>query len=51
MFEHVMGDIFVGDNLTILDGMLKVWLDDGSVTETPFWEKIEVDPNSGKITM
>jgi hypothetical protein len=48
-YEHVMGDIFVGDNLTIFDGVLKVWLDDGSVIETPFWDKIEVDPSSGKI--
>jgi hypothetical protein len=49
-YEHVMGDIFVGDNLTIFDGVLRVWLDDGSVLETPFWDKIVVDPNSGKIT-
>jgi hypothetical protein len=49
-YEHVMGDIFVGDNLTIFDGVLKVWLDDGSLLETPFWDKIEVDPSSGKIT-
>jgi hypothetical protein len=49
-YEHVMGDIFVGDNLTIFDGVLKVWLEDGSVVETPFWDKIEVDPDTGKIT-
>jgi hypothetical protein len=48
-YEHVMGDIFVGDNITIFDGVLKVWLPDGSVVETPFWDKIEVDPTSGKI--
>jgi hypothetical protein len=49
-YEHVMGDIFAGDNLTIFDGVLRVWLDDGSVLETPFWDKIVVDPSSGKIT-
>jgi hypothetical protein len=49
-YEHVMGDIFVGDNLTIFDGVLRVWLEDGSVVETPFWDKIEVDPSTGKIT-
>jgi hypothetical protein len=49
-YEHVMGDIFVGDSLTIFDGVLRVWLDDGAVIETPFWDKIEVDPSSGKIT-
>jgi len=49
-YEHVMGDIFVGDNLTIFDGVLRVWLEDGSVVETPFWDKIEVDPGTGKIT-
>ena len=49
-YEHVMKDIFVGDNLTIFDGVLRVWLDDGSVVETPFWDKIEVDPATGKIT-
>ena len=49
-YEHVMGDIYVGDNLTYFDGVLKVWLPDGSVIETPFWDKIEVDPVSGKIT-
>jgi hypothetical protein len=49
-YEHVMGDIFVGDNLTIFDGVLRVWLEDGSVVETQFWDKIEVDPSTGKIT-
>jgi hypothetical protein len=49
-YEHVMGDIYVGEHLTYFDGVLRVWLDDGSVIETPFWDKIEVDPNSGKIT-
>ena len=49
-YEHVMKDIFVGDHLTIFDGVLRVWLDDGSVVETPFWDKIEVDPASGRIT-
>ena len=49
-YEHVMGDIFVGDNLTTFDGVLRVWLEDDSVIETPFWDKIEVDPDSGKIT-
>lgn len=49
-YEHVMGEIFVGDNLTIFDGVLRVWLEDGSVVETPFWDKIVVDPATGKIT-
>jgi hypothetical protein len=49
-YEHVMKDIFVGDHLTVFDGVLRVWLDDGSVVETPFWDKIEVDPATGKIT-
>ena len=49
-YEHVMKDIFVGDHLTVFDGVLKVWLDDGSMVETPFWDKIEVDPATGKIT-
>jgi hypothetical protein len=48
-YEHVMGDIFVGENLTTFDGVLRVWLDDGAVVETPFWDKIEVDPASGKV--
>jgi hypothetical protein len=49
-YQHVMGEIFVGDHLTIFDGVLRVWLEDGSVVETPFWDKVEVDPASGKIT-
>jgi len=49
-YQHVMGDIFAGENLTIFDGVLRVWLEDGSLVETPFWDKIEVDPASGKIT-
>jgi hypothetical protein len=49
-YEHVMGDIFVGDNVTMFDGLLRVWLADGSLVETPFWDKIEVDPVSRKIT-
>ena len=49
-YEHVMGDIYVGEHITYFDGVLRVWLDDGSVIETPFWDKIEVDPGSGKIT-
>jgi hypothetical protein len=49
-YQHVMGEIFVGENLTTFDGVLKVWMPDGSVIETPFWDKIEVDPDSGKIT-
>ena len=49
-YEHVMGDIYIGDHVTIFDGTLRVWLEDGSVLETPFWDKIEVDPASGKIT-
>jgi hypothetical protein len=47
-YEHVMKDIFVGDHLTVFDGVLRVWLDDGSVVETPFWDKIEVDPASAR---
>lgn len=49
-YEHIMKDIYVGDHVTYFDGVLKVWLADGSVVETPFWDKIEVDPTSGKIT-
>ena len=48
-YEHVMGDIYVGEHLTYFDGTLRVWLPDGSVIETPFWDKIEVDPSTGKI--
>ena len=32
-----------------LAGVLRIWLADG-VVETPFWDKIEVDPATGKIT-
>jgi hypothetical protein len=46
-YEHVMGDIYVGEHLTYFDGTLRVWLPDDSVIETPFWDKIEVDPSSG----
>ena len=49
-YEHVMKDIYVGEHVTYFDGVLRVWLADGSVVETPFWDKIEVDPTSGKIT-
>ncbi len=49
-YEHVMKDIYVGEHVTYFDGVLRVWLDDGSVVETPFWDKIEVDPATGKIT-
>jgi hypothetical protein len=49
-YEHVMGDIFVGENITIFDGVLRVWLEDGTVIETPFYDKITVDPDTGKIT-
>jgi len=48
-YEHAMEEIFVGDNVTIFRGLLRVWLDDGTLVETPFWDKIEVDPDSGKI--
>ena len=44
-----MEEIFVGDNVTIFRGLLRVWLADGSLVETPFWDKIEVDPDSSKI--
>jgi hypothetical protein len=49
-YEHVMKDIYVGEHVTYFDGVLRVWLSDDSVVETPFWDKIEVDPTSGKIT-
>ena len=49
-YEHIMKDIYVGEHVTHFDGVLRVWLADGSVVETPFWDKIEVDPTSGKIT-
>jgi hypothetical protein len=49
-YEHIMKDIYVGEYVTHFDGVLRVWLADGSVVETPFWDKIEVDPGSGKIT-
>jgi len=49
-YEHVIGDIYGGEHVTDFDGVFKVWLDDGTVIETPFWDKIEVDPASGKIT-
>jgi hypothetical protein len=48
-YEHAMEEIFVGDNVTIFRGLLRVWLADGSLVETPFWDKIEVDPDSSKI--
>jgi hypothetical protein len=48
-YEHAMEEIFVGDNVTIFRGLLRVWLDDSRLVETPFWDKIEVDPDSGKI--
>jgi hypothetical protein len=50
-YEHVIGDIYVGEHVTHFDGVLKIWLDDGGVLEIPFWDKIEVDPASGKITI
>ncbi len=43
-----MGDIYVGENITYFDGLLRVWLSDGSLIETPFWDKIEVDPSCRK---
>jgi hypothetical protein len=49
-YQHIMGDIYVGPHVTYFEGVLKVWLSDDSVIETPFWDKIEVDPSSGKIT-
>ena len=49
-YEHVIGDIFVGEHVTYFDGVLKIWLDDGTVLEIPFWDKIAVDPASDKIT-
>lgn len=49
-YQHIMKDIYVGEHVTYFDGVLKVWLSDDSVIETPFWDKIEVDPSSGKIT-
>ena len=49
-YEHAIGDVFVSDQLITFDGVLRVWLDDGSVVETPFWDKIVIDPTSSKIT-
>lgn len=49
-YQHIMKDIYVGENVTYFDGVLKVWLPNDSVIETPFWDKIEVDSTSGKIT-
>ena len=49
-YEHAMGDIFVSDQLITFDGVLRVWLEDSSVVETPFWDKIVIDPTSSKIT-
>lgn len=49
-YEHVMNDIYVGEHLTYFDGTLRVWLPDESVIETPFWDKIVVDPDTGKIS-
>ena len=49
-YQHVMNDIYVGEHLTYFDGVLRVWLSDDSAIETPFWDKIVVDPGTGKIT-
>jgi len=49
-YEHVIGDIYVGEHVTYFDGVIKIWLADGTLIEIPFWDKIEVDPASGKIT-
>jgi hypothetical protein len=49
-YEHIMKTIFGGDIVTIFYGVFKVWLEDGTVVETPFYDKIEVDPSTGKIT-
>lgn len=48
-YQHVMGDIFVSDTLITFDGVLKVWLKDGRAIETPFWDKLEIDPETKKI--
>ena len=48
-YQHVMNDIYVGEHLTYCDGVLRVWLSDDSAIETPFWDKIVVDPGTGKI--
>ena len=45
-----MNDIYGVEHITYFDGVLRVWLPDDSVIETPFWDKVEVDPDSGKIT-
>jgi hypothetical protein len=47
--EHVINDIYVGEHLTYFDGTLRVWLPDDTIIETPFWDKIAVDPDTGKI--
>ena len=49
-YQHVMNDIYVGEHLTYFDGVLRVWLSEDSAIETPFWDKIVVDPGTGKIT-
>ncbi|MGP8306716.1 hypothetical protein [Vibrio sp. YIC-376] len=40
--------IFVSDNLITFDDILRVWLEDGTQIDTPFWDKIILD-ESGKI--
>jgi hypothetical protein len=49
-YEHVMGDIYVGDQIVTFDGVLRVWLEDRVLIETPFWDKITINPSSGKIS-
>jgi hypothetical protein len=48
-YEHVMGDIYVGEHITYFDGVLRVWLPDESVIETPFWDKIATDSATDNI--
>lgn len=34
-YEHVMGDIYVGDQIVTFDDILRVWLEDRVLIETP----------------
>lgn len=45
-----MNDIHGGEHITYFDGVLRVWLSDDAVIETPSRDKIEVDPDTGKIS-
>lgn len=49
-YEHVMGDIYVGDQIITFDGVLRVWLGERVLIEIPFWDKVTINPSSGKIS-